>query len=190
MALAQVVGANLAGRITDEGGLALPGVTVTVTNKGTGVQQAVVTSDEGTYRLVALQPGSYHVLVEIAGFAPATRDVVLTVGANATADVQLGVAALEESITVTAQSPLVEVSRAAPTSTIVQSQIQALPAFNRFGCVGGCGVQRARKGQRCEIPPLFARRVVAETDSLSAATQLDRHGNGDVGAGIRGTATR
>jgi hypothetical protein len=130
-AFAQVVGANLAGRITDEGGLALPGVTVTVTNKGTGVQQAVVTTDEGTYRLVALQPGSYHVLVEIAGFAPATRDVVLTVGANATADVQLGVAALEESITVTAQSPLVEVSRAAPTSTIVQSQIQALPVLER-----------------------------------------------------------
>lgn len=128
---AQVVGANISGRVIDEGGGALPGVTVTITNKANGAQQTVVTNEEGTYRVVALQPAPYHVTVELAGFATAGRDLVLTIGANATLDIQLGVAALEESITVTAATPLIEVSRAAPTSTIVESQIQALPVLER-----------------------------------------------------------
>lgn len=51
---AQVVGANLSGRITDDGGGALPGVTVTITNKANGSQQTVVTNDEGSYRAISL----------------------------------------------------------------------------------------------------------------------------------------
>lgn len=130
-ASAQVVGANLSGRITDEGGGALPGVTVTITNKANGAQQAVVTTAEGTYRAVALQPAPYQVRAELPGFGASTREIILTIGANATLDLRMGVAALEESITVTAQSPIVEVARAAPTSTIVESQIQALPVLER-----------------------------------------------------------
>jgi hypothetical protein len=130
-ATAQVVGANLSGRITDEGGGALPGVTITITNKANGAQQTVVTNPEGAYRVVALQPAPYLVKTELAGFGTGTREVVLTIGANATLDVKLGVAAIAESITVSAQTPLIEVSRAAPSSTIVESQIQALPVLER-----------------------------------------------------------
>lgn len=130
-ATAQVVGGNISGRVTDEGGGALPGVTVTVTNKGTGTQQTVVTSAEGTYRVVALPPAPYQIRAELPGFGTNTREMVLTIGANATLDFRLGVAALEESITVTAQTPMVEVARAAPTSTIVESQIKALPVLER-----------------------------------------------------------
>ncbi|MBA2355865.1 MAG: TonB-dependent receptor, partial [Acidobacteria bacterium] len=130
-AAVQVVGANLSGRITDDGGGALPGVTITITNKANGSQQAVVTNAEGTYRVVALQPAPYQIKAELAGFGATTREIVLTIGANATLDFKLGVAALEESITVSAQTPLVEVARAAPSSTIVESQIQALPVLER-----------------------------------------------------------
>ena len=128
---AQVVGANLSGRITDEGGGALPGVTVTVTNKSNGVQQTVVTNAEGVYRVVSLQPAPYEVKAELTGFGASARELVLTIGANATLDLKLGVAGLEESITVSASTPLVEVARAAPSSTIVESQIQALPVLER-----------------------------------------------------------
>lgn len=128
---AQVVGANVSGRITDDGGGALPGVTVTITNKSNGVQQTAVTNAEGVYRVVSLQPAPYEIKAELAGFGTATRELVLTVGANATLDLRLGVAGLEESITVAASTPLVEVSRAAPSSTIVESQIQALPVLER-----------------------------------------------------------
>jgi hypothetical protein len=91
----------------------------------------VVTNDEGSYRAISLQPAPYQVHAELAGFAAATREIVLTIGANATLDLRMGVAALEESITVSAQTPLVEVARAAPSSTIVESQIQALPVLER-----------------------------------------------------------
>lgn len=130
-AVAQVVGANLAGRIVDDGGGTLPGVTVTITNKANGAQQSVVTNEQGAWRVISLQPAPYTVKAELAGFGTATREIVLTIGANATLDLTLGVATLEESITVTAQTPIVEVARAAPTSTIVESQIQALPVLER-----------------------------------------------------------
>lgn len=128
---AQVVGANLSGRIVDQDGGSLPGVTVTITNKANGATQTVVTNEQGAFRVVALQPAPYQVKAELAGFGTATRELVLTIGANATLDLTLGVATLEESITVTAQTPIVEVARAAPTSTIVESQIQALPVLER-----------------------------------------------------------
>lgn len=131
VASAQVVGANLSGRITDDGGGALPGVSVTITNKNNGVQQTAVTNTEGVYRAVSLQPARYEIKAELAGFGSAVRELVLTIGANATLDLKLGVAGLEESITVSASTPLVEVARAAPSSTIVESQIQALPVLER-----------------------------------------------------------
>ena len=131
VASAQVVGANLSGRITDDGGGALPGVTVTITNTSNGATQTVVTNAEGGYRIVSLQPAPYQVKAELPGFGTATREIVLTIGANATLDLRLGVAGLEESITVSASTPLVEVARAAPSSTIVESQIQALPVLER-----------------------------------------------------------
>lgn len=131
LADAQVVGANLSGRIVDDGGGALPGVTVTITNTANGTSQTLVTNEQGAYRAVALQPAPYKVTAELTGFGTAAREIVLTIGANATLDLKLGVAALQESITVTAQTPIVEVARAAPTSTIVESQIQALPVLER-----------------------------------------------------------
>jgi hypothetical protein len=128
---AQVVGANLSGSVSDENGGVLPGATVTALNKANGTQQVVVTSVEGVYRFVSLQPAPYLISVELTGFGIAKRELVLTIGANMTLDLKLGVAALEESITVSAQSPLIEVARAAPTSTIVEDQIQALPVLER-----------------------------------------------------------
>ncbi|MBM3531292.1 MAG: TonB-dependent receptor [Alphaproteobacteria bacterium] len=130
-AIAQVVGANLSGRIVDEGGGALPGVTVTITNTANGATQTVVTNDSGAYRVVSLQPAPYQVKAELPGFGTNTREIVLTIGANATLDFRLNVSGLQESITVSASTPLVEVARAAPSSTIVESQIRALPVLER-----------------------------------------------------------
>jgi len=130
-ASAQLVGANVSGTITDESGGALPGVTVTIANKANGTTQTVVTTTEGTYRLVSLQPAPYTITAEISGFGVQRREIVLTIGANATLDFKLSVATVQESITVSANSPLLEVARAAPSSTIVESQIQALPVLER-----------------------------------------------------------
>lgn len=128
---AQVVGANLSGAITDDSGGALPGVTVTLINRANGTQQVAVTNAEGSYRVVALQPAPYVVSAELTGFGVQTREIVLTIGANATLDFTLNVATLQENITVSAQAPVIEVARAAPSSTIVEGQIQALPVLER-----------------------------------------------------------
>ena len=130
-AAAQVVGANLSGSITDDNGGVLPGVTVTIQNKANGTQQVVATSVEGFYRVVSLQPAPYIVTAELTGFGVQRREIVLTIGDHASLDFKLGVASLQESITVSASSPLIEVSRAAPSSTIIESQIQALPVLER-----------------------------------------------------------
>ncbi len=71
-AAAQLVGANLGGVVTDQSGGALPGVTVTVTNRGTASSTSLVTEADGRYRVVAMQPGVYDVAADLTGFTPAS----------------------------------------------------------------------------------------------------------------------
>ncbi len=128
---AQVVGANLAGTIVDQSEAALPGVTVTVRNTATGRDQTLITGPEGHYRAVALQPGPYEVSAELPGFGTMRRQLTLVIGADLRVDFEMGVATLQETVTVTGQSALIEVTKSAPTTTIVEEQIQALPVLER-----------------------------------------------------------
>jgi carboxypeptidase family protein len=129
---AQIGGAaNIAGVITDDSGGALPGVTVTITNTATGRPQTLVTNDEGRYRAVALQPGPYEVSAELQGFATLRRGITLVVGSEATLDLELGVANLAETITVTGEAPLIEVAKSQPSSVITAAQLESLPVLSR-----------------------------------------------------------
>jgi outer membrane receptor protein involved in Fe transport len=130
-ASAQVDAANVGGVVTDDTGAAIPGATVTITNRATGVTQTLTTGTEGNYRAVALQPGPYEISTEIQGFAPQRREITLTVGADATVNFRLGVAGVAETLTVVGESPLVEVTRAAPSSVIEADQLKALPVISR-----------------------------------------------------------
>ena len=123
--------ANIAGVITDESGAALPGVTVTIINSASGRAQTLVTSGEGRYRAVALQPGPYEVTSELEGFATVRRAVTLVVGADATLDVTLAVSSLAETIMVVGETPLVEASRSQPSSVITGTQLETLPVLSR-----------------------------------------------------------
>ena len=113
---AQLVGANLGGVITDQSGGALPGVTVTVTNRGTGFEHVLVTEADGKFRVVAMQPGAYDVIADLTGFTPQRRQITLTVGADATLNLVLDVGALSETVMVSASAALVEVTRSQPSS--------------------------------------------------------------------------
>ncbi len=125
------VGANVSGVAKDESGAALPGVTVTITNKNNGAVQTLVTGPEGNYRAVNLQPAPYEIVAELSGFATAKRSITLLVGTDATVDLVMGVAALTESITVRGESPLVEVTKSQPSSVIVGEQLATLPVLDR-----------------------------------------------------------
>jgi hypothetical protein len=130
-ALAQIARANVGGVVTDETGARLPGVTVTVTNTANGTSQVLVTEGDGHYRAVALQPAPYEIVAELSGFAPVRRSVTLSVGADATVDLQLTVATLSETVTVTGGAPVIEVSQSQQSSMILPEQVNALPNLGR-----------------------------------------------------------
>ena len=124
-------GASVGGVVTDDTGAALPGVVVTIVNKNNGASQTLVTGPAGNYRAVNLQPGPYELATELAGFAASRKTVTLFVGADATIDFTLGVAALSENVMVVGENPLVEVAKAQPSSVIVGEQLAALPVLDR-----------------------------------------------------------
>src|SRR5690242_1024967 len=101
--------ATLIGTITDTTGGALPGVTVQAVHEASGNSFEAVTDERGDYRL-PVRVGAYRITVELAGFAPLTRTVTLLVGQEAVVNLQLAVSGLQESVTVTAEAPLLDVT--------------------------------------------------------------------------------
>jgi hypothetical protein len=123
--------AALVGRVTDETGAALPGVSVTATNNATGLSRTVVTEADGTYRFASLPAGTYNVKTELSGFGGIeTRDVILNVSRERELDVVLKQAAVQESITVTADAPLIATAPAIGT-TVSQDELENLPLNGR-----------------------------------------------------------
>ena len=119
------------GRIVDQAGLALPGATITVTNTATQAVRTTVSNDEGLYSIPALQPGPYSVSAEITGFGSQRKAVTLVTGTTITMDFAMGLAAVEQAITVTGEAPLVETTRSEVSSTVRLSEVQNLPMLNR-----------------------------------------------------------
>src|SRR5713226_6337237 len=124
--------ATLNGRVVDQAGAVLPGATVTVTNTATGASRETVTNGDGLYSVPALSAGTYTVKAQVAGFTAFLREKIeLLTGSTLTIDAQLGLANVEESVTVTAQSPLVEASQSTLSASIRQSEVVQLPMINR-----------------------------------------------------------
>jgi hypothetical protein len=130
-AKAQTGGAALVGSVADESGGALPGVTVTVTNSATGFTRSVVTSTDGRFRFPSLPVGTYSVLAELSGFASVTtRNVELQVSTGREINISLKQVSVQEQITVTAQSPLIETTPAIGT-IISEREMENLPLNGR-----------------------------------------------------------
>lgn len=130
-ALAQSGGSSLTGTVTDEGGGALPGVTVTAANTATGFSRSTVTGADGSYHFPSLPAGTYSVTADLSGFASVTtQNVELNVASERTLNVALKQAAVKEQITVTAAAPLIETTPAIGT-VISQREMQNLPLNGR-----------------------------------------------------------
>ena len=103
--------ASILGAVTDETKGALPGVTVTATAIETGRVFTAVSDERGEYRLRGLPPARYKVTAELTGFSTVVvADVEVLVGQNRTVPFTMKVASLEETVTVTGESPLVDIS--------------------------------------------------------------------------------
>ncbi|HEY0158336.1 MAG TPA: carboxypeptidase regulatory-like domain-containing protein [Thermoanaerobaculia bacterium] len=125
-ATAQYQTGNIHGVVTDNTGGALPGVTVTLS--GIGAPRTFVTDAEGTFRFLSLDPGTYQLSAELAGFGTVTRrNIDVNVGRNTTADLQMQ-PALSETVTVTAQAPLIDTRQTGTSTTIEEEELQNLPS--------------------------------------------------------------
>lgn len=124
--------ATLSGRVADDTGGVLPGVTVTVTNLATNQARTVQTNDEGRYTFPGLQPGRYSLSCELPGFSTFVRpEITLNVGSLATIDAVMRVSAVQETVTVTGEAPIIESARTDLSTVINREQIEALPTNSR-----------------------------------------------------------
>jgi Carboxypeptidase regulatory-like domain len=133
-AWAQVVTGSIVGTVRDESGLVLPGVTVTLTSPDLPSGPATfVTNEQGEYRFTNLRPGSYTLKTAIDGFSQYEEsDLVVVVGGTTERRISLKLAALEEKVTVSGQSPIIDLSRVAVTTNLPQQVIENIPSM-RYG---------------------------------------------------------
>jgi hypothetical protein len=123
---------SILGTVTDETGSVVPGATVTARNTGTGALQVTVSDAAGRYRIPALPVGDYEVQADLQGFQTVIRTGVrLSVGADVVVDFALPVGEIAETLTVTADAPLVNTTSAALGTVIDAVQIRELPLNGR-----------------------------------------------------------
>jgi len=110
----------------------IPGVTVTLVNETNGVTRDTATNGVGEYSFPALEPGSYVVRVGLQGFKTFERKgVVINTQSFMELDVTLEIGTLEESITVTGQSPLIETTNASTGGVIDAQALETIPTPGR-----------------------------------------------------------
>src|SRR6478609_1429447 len=123
---------TIEGTVKDDQGALLPGVTITVTNVDNNDQRVVVTNDAGLYRAPLLTLGTYRVSAELQGFKKFEQTgITLRSGQTAVIDVQLGVGVVSETITVTADSPLIDAARIDIGHSLSDQEVHSLPLVAR-----------------------------------------------------------
>jgi hypothetical protein len=178
-AAAQGQSSAVQGHVVDESGSALPGVTVVVTHQGSGVFRQVVSNSDGSYFLTGILPGPYRVTAELAGFRKYERsDILLTIGNTATLEITLGIGALEESVTVTGEAPLVDITSKQIGANIGQAELGALPIMNKdwmyaVGLTPGIQVASSTASFSCESL------IVGGGSNRSGNFSIDGGGNND-----------
>ena len=123
---------QIEGTVVDATGAVLPGATVTAANEETGVARSSVAGADGGYRLPALLPGPYTVTAELSGFSTvATTGVILTIQQTIIMNMELALAQVEETVTVTGAAPLLDTRRSDVSTAVSDLQIQDLPVASR-----------------------------------------------------------
>ena len=124
---------GIAGEVRDDTGGVLPGVTVTAASPALIEQQRIAISDgQGRYNIIDLRPGTYSVTFILPGFSTIIREgVELTAGFTATINVELGVGGIEETITVSGASPVVDVQNVRQQTVFSDELLDMLPSSGK-----------------------------------------------------------
>jgi len=129
---AQLGTGDLRGRVMDPQGAFLPGATVVATNEGSGQYRETVSSTDGTFSMIALTPGNYQLTATLSGFKKYQRGAVrVEVGKAVSIDISLQLGGVEESITVTAESPIVDTSSKQIGGVVTTQELNDIPSINR-----------------------------------------------------------
>lgn len=131
-AAAQQGGSSIRGRVTDSQQAVLPGVTVIVTHQDSGTVRETVTSSDGAYLVPGLVPGPYRLTAELQGFRRLLQsDVVLRIGTTLQVDLVMQVGGLEENVTVTADTPQVDLTSVQVGGNVSSGELKDLPSASR-----------------------------------------------------------
>src|SRR5688500_17049042 len=118
--------------VVDQSGGGLPGVTVTATHIDTGALRTTVTSETGVFLMPALPVGVYRLNLELTGFTSVIRENLrLEVGQSAVLSFTMRLATVQETVTVTGDSPLVESQKSELAARITAAQVADLPLNGR-----------------------------------------------------------
>ena len=132
----QALTGNVVGSVVDSSGARLPGVALTLKSASIMGSQEAITSETGDFRFPALPPGTYVVTAVLAGFDSVERTgVIVSVGGTTRLELTLQVAALAESVTVSAASPVVDVDSARVSTNFTQQALQEIPLERDFYAV-------------------------------------------------------
>jgi hypothetical protein len=123
---------SLSGRVVDSADLALPGVTVEARSEVLPAPRVTVTEESGEYRLPALPPGNYTVTFTLSGMQTVERPAIVQLAQTTVVNATLGIAGVEETVTVTASASLLDRTSAELTSAISAEQIQSLPIGQQY----------------------------------------------------------
>ncbi len=152
--------ANIQGNVADPSGAAVAQAKVTIENLATHITATATADAEGGYRFLSLAPGSYQITVEAAGFSKANTTVTLETNQNLSIPIAMKVGAATESVTVTAENPLVNVTETRNEQTLQTQELSTLPMAGRnmlslstiapgvtgLGLAGGPGVASGTPG--------------------------------------------
>jgi len=129
---AQTTYGSLSGTVTDASGAAAPGATVTLTSTATSEKQTQTTGDTGLYSFVNLIPGQYRIVVEKTGFKRVSREnVIIQVQQSTRVDFALAVGQVSETVTVTAETPLLQPETSSLGQVVEQRNANELPLNGR-----------------------------------------------------------
>ncbi|MGZ8798069.1 MAG: TonB-dependent receptor, partial [Thermoanaerobaculia bacterium] len=126
---------GIVGKVTDTSGAAVPGVTVEAKSRALQGTRSAVSDTDGIYRFALLPPGEYTLVFNLSGFGPATHTGVVALGKDATFDVTLRLASVSETMTVSAEAPVLDTASASLGTNLSQRAIETLPTGRNYSSI-------------------------------------------------------
>ncbi len=169
-AWAQISTGNIYGKVADQQGGALPGATITLTGATIGAR-TTTSGANGEFRFLSLDPATYTLSVAMGGFATTQRSVIVSAGVNVDVAFTTKVAGVAETVTVDAETPVIDTKKMGTGTTVSREELQRLPnsrdpwAFMR--AVPGVQIDRVNQsGTESGQQSGFVGKGSAQTDAM------------------------